>query len=1043
MKFISIIIYASALLVLQNVVSIKAASIQKLSTETVQEPELGIGNLYQNTSADIKSNCGGNGTCLLRNGENTCTCKEGYALNGEICEECDCGEEGLCSFGKYGKACYCYEGYALYDDICKECDCYSGTCAFTQGRKVCGCYIGHSEDNGYCKYCDCGFMGRCSFENGEKICDCKAGYSPKDGRCEKCDCGEMGFCSFTNDAKICTCKAGYFDKDGNCTKCDCGDMGFCSFKNGTKICTCKAGYDDKDGVCAECSCGENGRCYFGNGAKMCDCNKDYSLETGICRECSCGENGRCSFENGVKMCDCNKGYSLEDGICRECSCGENGICYFENGLKNCDCNKGYSLEAGICRECNCGDNGTCFLRNGVRTCACDKDYVFNGDICKECYCGEGGICSFKEGAKACACYQDYSLNDEICEECNCGANGRCYFKNGVKICACDNGYAMDGEICKEIVITSPTSTTASESTSPATQSTTSNIPTSDACNDDEDCRYMGLCKQKGEKRFCECRPGLRGDRCETVVDCATGKYKDCSGENGTCFYDAQKREAVCTCSTNKKLDDLKNVCKTCVCGEKGTCSFISGKKTCECQKSSAYDEDDGICKETCGFGSCLNLGSCVKKGEAGFCKCKPGMIGDRCETVTDCITGKYKNCNGERGTCFFDHRNGRATCICDSVAGHKTMKVHPYENICKETCNNDSECLNNGACQEMDGVKFCECKRGVSGDRCQTVDECATGRYKHCTRDRGTCFFDYKRAAAVCMCSGNRKLHHEENICKETCRENNDCQNGGVCEGVQGKKFCTCGRGVTGDLCETIVDCTSGKYKDCRGENGNCSYNHQMQTAVCTCSNDKALQPYENICKECDCGVYGSCSFIGYQKVCSCSLSTSEKDGKCVECDCGSYGVCTFEAEEKKCICGPRTIQIDGKCVAIKSTTERPRTTMIMTTPRDCYCGKNSYSCRFDWRGGKICGCHFGYVQKDGYCTEICSDDKCLHGKCLVRGQDYECKCFKGYTGSRCENKIETKSDNPAWWRILQISSSIAIFVLLSAIFCFHCQKKK
>ncbi|GIY61603.1 uncharacterized protein CEXT_539431, partial [Caerostris extrusa] len=331
-----------------------------------------------------------------------------------------------------------------------------------------------------------------------------------------------------------------------------------------------------------------------------------------------------------------------------------------------------------------------------------------------CYCGEGGICSFKEGEKTCACYQDYSLNDEICEECNCGANGRCYFKNGVKICACDNGYAMD-----EIVITPPTSTTASDPTSPATQSTTSNIPTSDACNDDEDCEYMGLCNQN-----------------------------DCSGENGTCSYDAQKKEAVCTCSTNKKLD-LKNICKTCVCGEKGTCSFINGKKTCECQKSSAYDEDDGICKETCGFGSCLNLGSCVKKGEANFCKCKPGIIGDRCETVTECITGKYKNCNGERGTCFFDHRNGRATCICDSVAGDKSMKVHPYENTCKETCNNDSECLNNGACQEMDGVKFCECKRGVSGDRCRTVDECATGRYKHCTRERGTCFFDYKKAAAM------------------------------------------------------------------------------------------------------------------------------------------------------------------------------------------------------------------------------------------------------------------------------------------------------
>ncbi|GIX79112.1 hypothetical protein CEXT_504071 [Caerostris extrusa] len=140
---------------------------------------------------------------------------------------------------------------------------------------------------------------------------------------------------------------------------------------------------------------------------------------------------------------------------------------------------------------------------------------------------------------------------------------------------------------------------------------------------------------------------------------------------------------------------------------------------------------------------------------------------------------------------------------------------------------------------------------------------------------------------------------------------------------------------------------------------------------------------------QCDCGVYGFCSFKGGDKFCSCSPLTSEKRGKCVECDCGSYGLCVFEGSRKKCICSPPAVERDGKCV-------------------DCYCGKNSQSCRLGWFGQKMCNCHFGYVQIDGYCTEICKDDKCLHGECEAIGQGHKCKCYEGYTGSRCEKKNES-----------------------------------
>ncbi|GIY92525.1 hypothetical protein CEXT_494861 [Caerostris extrusa] len=49
-------------------------------------------------------------------------------------------------------------------------------------------------------------------------------------------------------------------------------------------------------------------------------------------------------------------------------------------------------------------------------------------------------------------------------------------------------------------------------------------------------------------------------------------------------------------------------------------------------------------------------------------------------------------------------------------------------------------------------------------------------------------------------------------------------------------------------------------------------------------------------------------------------------------------------------------------------TSEKPRTTIPTTTPKGCYCGINSRSCRLNWFGRKVCDCYPGYEQIDGYC---------------------------------------------------------------------------
>ncbi|GIY41271.1 uncharacterized protein CDAR_303841 [Caerostris darwini] len=656
-----------------------------------------------------------------------------------------------------------------------------------------------------------------------------------------------------------------------------------------------------------------------------------------------------------------------------------------------------------------------------------------------------------------------------------------------------------------------------------------------ACATDKDCQYGGECILFRTTKFCDCKPGLEGDRCEIITDCVE-KYKNCTEDYGICWYNEILQEAVCTCPQNNSFDDQEYACKACDCGDAGYCSFVNGRKTCDCVPG--YASHYGTC-EACDCGL------------HGYCK-------------------------------FID---GLKTCKCQ----------HGYANYageCMRKCNNESngECQNGGVCMQFsyDGDTFslCQCKKFVTGGRCEIVEDCATGMYQNCTGENGVCSYDQQKEDAVCTCYGNRSLHDQENVCKEcdcggkgncsfingnktceciegyadlggfckaTCQDDSECQNGGLCSKVVGgSKFCECKPGIEGDQCETVIDCSYGRYRNCKKENDTCFYDLEKETAVCICSGNKVMDPYDGTCKDCDCGVYGVCSFNWGKKICSCSPLTAEKDGKCVECDCGSYGICIYEGGAKKCICSPRTIQRNGKCVvedygsttnSPKLTTptniteqdcdcgnyshhctldryghklclchfgytqingycywkpiERPETTTTTptlqdcycgryshycyrdrygrklclchfgyaqidgycyakdgvrttegprprtstterprTTERDCYCGKNSYSCYFDWYGRKECRCRYGYVQIDDYCIGLCTNYTCFHGKCQVLSQTYECICDTGYTGARCETKIETKSENNVLFYTVIASVAVCTFLLLSTILC-------
>ncbi|GBO17267.1 hypothetical protein AVEN_145816-1 [Araneus ventricosus] len=90
----------------------------------------------------------------------------------------------------------------------------------------------------------------------------------------------------------------------------------------------------------------------------------------------------------------------------------------------------------------------------------------------------------------------------------------------------------------------------------------------------------------------------------------------------------------------------------------------------------------------------------------------------------------------------------------------------------------------------------------------------------------------------------------------------------------------------------------------------------------------------------------------------------------------------------------------------------------LLSVP-ECNCGANARSCFFRDYGIKVCNCDFGYNQTNGYCSAICNEANCIHGKCETVGNGFKCRCNEGFTGQRCEEKVQTKLNKQDLWMVL------------------------
>ncbi|XP_035220880.1 neurogenic locus notch homolog protein 1-like [Stegodyphus dumicola] len=910
----------------------------------------------------------------------SCVCKDqAKVYNGKTCVDKlkpRCNYDYECHYGGkcVGNVCHCRKG--MSGGKCEEIN----ECQTL--KEIC------EKGNAVCSY---------DVEEEKAFCQCEEGksYDGMTGKCKDCRCMKNAKCTFDgNGEPFCRCIKGFKYFEGQCKECDCGPHGICAFRwDGVKLCKCHGGYADFEKKCKECICGPNERCYFGiGGEQKCGCVEGFSVFKGKCLECSCGTNGTCYFdEDGRKQCKCDPRYVEYEG---QCICGE-----------------GYVEYEGECRE-RCSDDS----------------YCKNGGQCTD------GFCKCREGTKGDRCEILTRCTEELNREC-AKANAKCIFdKASSKVsCVCiDQAKVYNGKTCVE------------------------------KCQTSSDCLHGGTCIDN----VCLCKNGTSGSRCEIVEECERRGHI-CEEANAICLYDIEEEEVYCKCKEEGKTYDIltercrefciddshcanggkcsRGFCR-CKAGTEGDkCTIVTGctddfvskctaadatcvfdetaknKASCKCRNAKLSFNGER-CAESCRDDSdCENKGQCVN----GFCKCKDGTEGDKCEIVTGCTDELRKKCTGIDAVCTFDETSAnKATCVCkDSFLLYNGEK-------CVEPCSDSSDCANGGECVN----KFCKCRDGTAGDKCTIVTGCTEELAAKCSEADATCVYDdTAENKASCICK-NPKLFYNGEKCAERCEKRTDCKNQGECV----KGFCKCKDGTQGDKCEIVTGCTDELRKKCNGIDAVCTFDEtSANKATCVCKNSFLLYNGEKCVEPCsdssDCANGGECM----NKFCKCRDGTAgdkctivtgctdELATKCSAVD----AMCVYDdkAENKaSCVCkNPKLFyngekcaercekrtdcKNQGECVKgfckCKDGTQGDKCEIVTgcTDELRKKCNGIDAVCTFDETSANkaTCVCKNSFLLYDGEkCVEPCSDSSdCANGgECVNKF----CKCRDGTAGDKC-----------------------------------------
>ncbi|XP_022226345.2 cubilin homolog [Drosophila obscura] len=335
------------------------------------------------------------------------------------------------------------------------------------------------------------------------------------------------------------------------------------------------------------------------------------------------------------------------------------------------------------------------------------------------------------------------------------------------------------------------------------------------------------------------------------------------------------------------------------------------------------------------------------------------------------------------GTCYDEYKAFQ----CDCAAGWQGPTCEDDVNECFDLAGTDlAACVNNGRCINTPGSFRCVCRNGYSGTHCRLrQNKCLAGDSSEMCGEHGTCVHSVSSPAGyVCVCdqgwtwADTNVTTASASPCTrdvdECAPSVNPCHN--ECINLPGSYRCgSCPPGYTGDgrFCRDIDECTV--------TNGGCS----LQPHV-TCINTEG----SHLCGRCPVGWTGDGS--------SCMATESNScDGERI---CHAEAKCEYISGTVVCTC---PLGSYGHGYGADGCTKD-------STRDTCYqhlC-QNNATCVHIGRGS-TCICQPGY--KGVLCNETDSDachpSPCLNGgTCrLLPGEQYQCNCPAGYTGTRCSNQ--------------------------------------
>ncbi|CAL1282862.1 unnamed protein product [Larinioides sclopetarius] len=697
----------------------------------------------------------------------------------------------------------------------------------------------------------------------------------------------------------------------------------------------------------------------------------------------------------------NEAYSLENDVFEDplemnagCSC-TNGECVNEGGKDVCKCPPGYgNYTNSYCKACECGPNEICIGKNTgwfstEMICFCNTGYVENNgkciaDLCSSNPCNNGGTCTFSGNNFTCSCVKPYAgltCETNPCTPNLCQNEGICSVVGQDLKCSCKSPFK--GNFCE----IGPCSSNP--------------------------CQNGGKCSMDGKNFKCECKPPFKGKNCE--IDPCTPN--PCQNE-GICSVVGQ--DLKCSCKSPFK----GNFCETGPCSSNpcmnyGKCKLVGMNYKCDCPPPYEGKQCE---KDPCFSSPCRNGGTCKITGNTYTCDCPQDYVGDKCQYDCDCKKGKCRitsdkdvvceclpeygknsgvceacNCgNGANCTFESDFWGIRKTKYCLCPDGSKLVEQH-----CGDPCRSNP-CLNNGKCK-VEGKNFkCECTLPYTGPTCKddicTMNPCLNG---------GTCKINGTSFQCKCKTPYSGKLCEEViDICSK-----NPCENGGICRLKDNSPKCECRTPYFGDKCEkdscTDNPCKNGGTCSLFGDSFKCNCKEQFGGDNCE----------QDPCTKNPCENGGTCRLKGNSTKCFCKTpyfgDKCQKD-PCTNNPCKNGGTCSLNDDSFKCDCKENFIgdkcEFDLKISTIMMSTETS-TQKTTTIPSTVY--------------------------------DMCEDGLCIHGKCEVIGQYYRCRCDEGFTGFRCEQKVQNISDKQTVWQIIQASILFSILILLSVMLCINLRRRK